>query len=362
MAYSYLIFKWLKSINTSSKQSSILGHKTRKALNLTAKQYRKLLSWGRAKENVLERLMSAGKWDEIEYDKIPSKAGIKYKNAFAKHDVERMKNTEVQSYADFAKDNTKKVNAEVLNPVDIAHKIFTGKVKTETDRAIMDKYWANLKDYYNGREENGIAICDVSGSMSGQPMEAAVSMSAYIAERGKGPFKDHFITFSTNPKLVKFEGIDIFDKFMRARRAGWGYNTNIEATFDMLLNTALQNKTPVEDMPITLYIFSDMEFDRGLVTGPIRYNNPWVDKPQYITNPDTLFEAIAKKWEAHGYQLPRVIFWNLNATQQNIPALGGRFSYVSGFSMNMVECILSGKDGYDLMMEKLDSERYSCIG
>lgn len=355
-----LLAKWLKSENTSSQKSRDLAAKTRIAFGMNHKQYRKTLSILRARINVLERLMSENRWDEIEFDKIPSRAGMIYKNAFARHDIERMKkDPEAQSYADFAKDTTKKVNADVLNPVDIANRIFGGQVRTDTDRAIIDKYWSCLKDYYNGREENGIAICDVSGSMYGQPLNAAVSMSAYIAERGKGPFKDHFITFSNNPALVRFEGVDIYDKFMRARDADWGGSTNIEAAMDLMLNVAIKNNVPASDMPTTLYIFSDMEFNGCLTCGPASMGR-W-GSGTYVRDTDTLFETIAKRWATYGYNLPRVIFWNLDARQENIPALGGRFSYVSGFSMNMVETILSGKDGYDLMMEKLDSPRYECI-
>jgi hypothetical protein len=361
-----LLAKWLKSENTSSPTSQALGAKTRKAFGLTSREYRKILSALREKINVLERLMSANKWDEIEFDKIPSKAGLIYKNAFARHDFERAKNPEVQSYADFAKDTTKKVNAAVLNPVDIAEKVFGYgyyKQPTDTDRLMLDKYWANLKDYYNGREENGIAIVDVSGSMSGQPMNAAVSMGAYIAERGKGPFKNHFITFSNNPELVEFVGADIYDKFQRARGADWGGSTNIEATFEMLLNVACKENVKAADMPKTLYIFSDMEFNACMCSGP-RSMNRWgysVNNLASEAQVNTLLEAIANRWAKFGYELPRVIFWNLNARNDNIPALNGRFGYVSGFSMSMVETILSGKDGWSLAKEKLDTERYAPI-
>ena len=355
-----LLAKWLKSENTSSQKSRELATKTRIAFGMNHKQYRKTLSILRARINVLERLMSENRWDEIEFDKIPSRAGMIYKNAFARHDIERMKkDPEVQSYADFAKDDTKKVNADVLNPVDIANRIFGNQVRTDTDRAIIDKYWSCLKDYYNGREENGIAICDVSGSMYGQPLNAAVSMSAYIAERGKGPFKDHFITFSSNPTLVRFEGIDTYDKFRRASNADWGGSTNVEAAMDLMLSVAIKNNVPASDMPTTLYIFSDMEFNSCMTCGPASAGR-W-GGGTYVHDTNTLFETMAKRWAAHGYELPRVIFWNLDARQENIPALGGRFSYVSGFSMNMVETILSGKDGYDLMMDKLNTPRYECI-
>ena len=363
-----LLAKWLKSENTSSVESRRLANITRQHFGMNHKQYRKTLSVLRNRINIVERLMSENRWDEIEFDKIPSKAGMIYKNAFARHDIERQQ-AAVQSYADFAKDTTKKVNASVLNPVDIAEQIFkygNWSKPSETDRLMWDKYWSCLKDYYHGREERGLAIVDVSGSMSGQPMAAAVSMGAYIAERGKGPFADHFVTFSGHPELVRFEGVDIYDKFQRARQADWAMNTNIEATFDMLLNTALQTKCPADEMPQTLYIFSDMEFDGCISCGPASTGRGyWHDDCHRITGGAqgviTLLESIAQKWSAYGYELPRVIFWNLNARNDNIPALGGRFSYVSGFSMNMIETILSGKDGVDLMLEKLDSERYAVI-
>ena len=341
-----LLAKWLHSENATSKENAKLGALTCQYFGYSPRQYRKHLSTLRERIRVLERLMSQNRWNEIEFDKIPSKAGLKYKNAFARRDIIKAK------YEKFAKDENTKVNAEVLNPVDIAGQIlgrgYYAENFSEIDRLMFQKYWDNLKDYYGGREERGIAVIDVSGSMRGQPMNAAVSMGAYIAERGKGPFQNHFITFSNSPQLVEFEGVDITDKFLRARRANWGMNTNIEATFNLLLNTARKNKLSQSEMPERIYIFSDMEFDR--CTG-------------YHTEQgmNTLLESIAQEWRRYGYELPSLIFWNLNARQENIPAIGNRFSYVSGFSMNMIENILSGKDGYSLMLDKLDSERYSLI-
>ena len=348
-----LLAKWLKSENTSSKESRKLGNKTRIALGMNHKQYRKTLAHLRTKINVLEKLMSENRWDEIEFDKIPSKAGLIYKNAFAKHDVERVQ-AQAMTYEEFAKSKDTKVNAEVLNPVDIADQIFRSWKPTEVERLMWDKYWANLKDYYNGREENGIAVVDVSGSMYGQPINAAVSMGAYIAERGKGPFANHFITFSGHPQLVKFEGVDLYDKFHRAQEADWNMNTDIEATMDLLLNTAIQNHCTQDEIPSRVYIFSDMEFDACI------YNNR-SNRKLTMATANTYFESLKDKWAQHGYKLPNIIFWNLRSSHDNIPAIGEGFSYVSGFSMNMIECILSGKDGYDLMMLKLDSERYSVI-
>lgn len=352
-----LVFKWLPSENASSEKTKELARAIRKSLDITSKQYRKLLSWGRERINVLERLMSSNQWDKIEFDRIPSRAGLIYKNAFARHDILKAK------YEHFMQDKSTKVNAKDLYPHEIAHRAFHTSYSDDVNRLALQKYWDNLPDYYGNKKENGIAVVDVSGSMSGQPMEVAVSMGAYIAEKAHGPFANHFITFSARPELVKFEGVDIVDKFNRCVRADWGMNTDLKAVFNMLLDTAVKNHIKQEDMPERIYIFSDMQFDK-CVTIDTRERDPWCVHYAYPSQSDidTMMEAEKKKWTRYGYKLPSVIFWNVNAAfKNNIPAIGEGFSYVSGFSPVMIETILSGKDGIDLMLEKLNSERYKMI-
>jgi hypothetical protein len=360
-----LLAKWMPSQNASNADTKRLGHVLANFLGMTSREYRKTLSTLRERINVLERLMSANRWDEIEFDKIPSKAGLIYRNAFARRDILAKK------YEAFAKSKSTEVNADALYPHDIAHRAFKMSVGLEDPtRLMLQKYWDNLKDFYGGREENGIAVIDVSGSMSGVPMEAAVSMGAYIADKAHGPFANHFITFSAHPQLVKFEGADIVDKFKRCVRADWGMNTNVQAVFNMLLNTARRQGVKAEDMPTRIYIFSDMEFDECVSfdrTSSNRsydyWNGRW-DSCHTINSIDEAnsdLEKIKSEWARYGYQMPQIIFWNLNARNNRIPAIGDGFSYVSGFSPSMIDCILSGKDGWDLMVEKLMSERYKAI-
>ena len=356
-----LLAKWLKSENTSSPASKMLGRKTREALGMNSKQYRKMLSTLRGRIKIVETLMSQNRWDEIEFDKIPSKAGLIYKNVFATKDVTKAR------YAAFMENKETKVNAAVLNPVDIAKQIFAKYNHSKVERLAWDKYWANLKDYYNGREERGIAVVDVSGSMDGTPLYAAVSMGAYIAERGKGPFQNHFITFSDQPELVKFEGIDLYDKFRRAENANWRNSTNIEAVFDLLLSTAIKNHVSQDEMPETLYIFSDMEFNSCMTDSTI-VRNVWGRLEHKMLRDsaavNTLIEKKMREWKAYGYKAPNVIFWNLDARQDNVPAIGDGFFYVSGNSMNVIESILSRtppKTAVELMMEVLNRPRYSNI-
>ena len=361
-----LLAKWMPSQNASNADTKRLGHVLANFLGMTSREYRKTLSTLRERINVLERLMSANRWDEIEFDKIPSKAGLIYRNAFARRDILAKK------YEAFAKSKDTKVNAEALYPHDVAHRAFAMRyapVDLEApERLMLQKYWDNLKDFYNGREENGIAIVDVSGSMSGVPMEAAVSMGAYIADKAHGPFANHFITFSARPELVRFEGVDIVDKLNRCVQADWGMNTNLQAVFDMLLDTAMKKNVKAEDMPTRLYIFSDMEFDScvSFDRSSKRSRSSWSrwDDCRTVRSIDEVnsdLENIKEEWEHYGYQMPQVIFWNLNARNNRIPAIGDGFSYVSGFSPSMIDCILSGKDGYDLMLEKLMSKRYAAV-
>ena len=358
-----LLAKWMPSQNASNADTKRLGHVLADFLGMTSREYRKTLSTLRERINVLERLMSAGRWQDIQFDKIPSKAGLIYRQAFARRDILAKK------YEAFAKSKDTKVNADALYPHDVAHRAFAMRYNTNLEdptRLMLQKYWDNLKDFYNGREENGIAVVDVSGSMTGTPMEAAVSMGAYIADKAHGPFANHFITFSAHPELVRFEGVDIVDKLNRCTRADWGMNTNVQAVFDMLLDTAMKQNVKAEDMPDKLFIFSDMEFDKCVTfdTPKTTHRNTWWDSGRTVRDENEVnsdLELIAKQWAAAGYKLPHVIFWNLDARQNNIPAMGGRFSYVSGFSPVMIQTILGGKDGYDLMLEKLNSERYAAI-
>ena len=362
-----LLAKWLKSENTSSAESRRLATITRKAMGMNHKQYRKTLSVLRARINVLERLMSENRWDEIEFDKIPSKAGMIYKNAFARHDLQRAQSEKnVQTYEQFAKDTTKKVNAKTLYPyecVSEAVKLMCGYYRSaamdDTNRLMTNKYWENLADYFKGASLNALAVVDTSASMRGTPIEVAISLGMYCAEKANGPFAGHYVSFSSRPQLIRVEGVDFCDKVSRIWKTNLCENTNIEATFDMLLNTAIRNHCSQDDLPQNIIIISDMEFDNA--RGANRYN--WsTGRYESGSSAETLMEGIARKWAVAGYQMPHLIFWNVDARQNNIPMLGnGPISYVSGFSPSIFQTIMTGKTGYDLMMEKLNSERYAEI-
>ena len=353
-----LLAKWLKSENTSSAESRKLAAKTRQYFHMTSKQYRKTLSILRERINVLERLMSAGRWNDISFDKIPSRAGMIYKNAFARHDLERMRQGATQSYEDFAKDKNTKVNAKALYPYEVIEKAlnYRGCGLDDTNRLIINKYWDGLTDVLNGYTFNGIAVVDVSGSMIGTPMNVAISLGMYCAERTTGPYANHFFTFSDHPELVKVEGVDFVDKVQRMRHADWGMNTNVEAVFDKMLRIAQENHLHQDEIPQSIIILSDMQFDScACGNGSYRWNRTRAD--------ETLFETIEKRWNKAGYKMPLLTFWNLDARSDNaIPMRkSGHVQFVSGFSQNIFDSVMKGLGAEDLMFEKLDSERYACI-
>lgn len=358
-----LLAKWLKSENATSEESRKLGELTCRYFGYHPKQYRKHLSNLRERIRVLERLMSQNRWEEIEFDKIPSKAGLKYKNAFARRDIIKAK------YEKFAKSETTKVNAGTLYPYEVVEKAinlmgsqsywgYSNKnvALDNTDRLMINKYWDNLTDYFNGSKLNALCMVDTSGSMHGTPINVATSLGLYCAEKAGGPFANHYISFSSRPQLIECEGVDFCDKVDRIVRTNLCENTNIEAAFDMLLNTATRNRLSQNELPDTIIVISDMEFD----SATSQYRN--FSMGRGAEGAETLMEGIARKWRANGYKVPHLVYWNVNARQNNIPMLGvGRVSFVSGFSPSIFQSIVTGKTGYDLMLETLEKDRYKVI-
>lgn len=360
-----LLAKWLKSENTSSKVSRELATKTRQFLGLDSRTYRHMLSLLRGRINIVETLMSQNRWDEIEFNKIPSRAGLMYKNAFARHDLTK------ERYEEFIKDEKTTVNAGVLYPYDVVHEVsklwkngwYCSYELTvpfnDVRRMAVNKYWDNLHDYFENATLNALVVCDTSGSMtrgygskSIVPIDVAISLALYTADKAKGPFHNHFISFSSKPKLIETTGVDFCDKVSRIYKQNLCENTNIEATFDLVLNTALRHHLKQSDMPEHIIIVSDMQFDQA--------------RHDYYSDNDTktLMEKIESKWLRSGYEMPKLVFWNVNASSGggNIPMRDQYgITFVSGASPVIFEMIMTGKTAKDLMLDKLLSDRYKVI-
>lgn len=347
-----LLAKWLPSENASAVKTKKMGNIIREYLGMTHREYRKTLSILRERINLLERLMSANRWDEIEFDKIPSKAGLIYKNAFARRDIIAKK------YEAFAKSEDTKVNASTLYPYDVVHKAvkrtchwgYRFRDMSATDRAMVEKYWENLPDYLEGKPCKMMCVVDTSGSMTGSeasaPINVAIGLGMYCAERIGGPFKNHYISFSSRPQLIKIEGVDFVDKVRRIYKTNLCENTDLVRTFRMLKEIALTAKP--EDIPETIVVISDMQIDYGS-----RF---------YGSNVATEMESMRREWEKAGLKMPKLVYWNVEARgAANFLDDGPNVTYVSGCSPTIFQQVISGVTGYELMCRKLMSNRYEAI-
>lgn len=359
-----LLGKWMPSINTSSKETKRLA---RKMMNLigcdSEKQYRKLLSRLRAYLNVVEVKMSSGEWSDINYSAVPSRANLIYNSAFLKNDEDRRR-----EYLESLQKGETKINAGVLFPHDIVHKY--NEQRSRTVNATFEELWKALPDFAKGAD-NTICVSDGSGSMTCRvgntnvsALEVAQALSIYFSERSSGEFKDKYITFSETPQFVDFSNArNLKEKIEIADRYSEVANTNIEAVFDLILNTAIRHNMKQEDLPHNILILSDMEFDGcvGIDTG--RMTRDWWGrvKPVLGTPDKKFFKVIADRFAAHGYKLPRLVFWNICSRTGTIPVKENDLgvALVSGFSPAIVKMVLSNStDPFECLLEQLNSDRY----
>ena len=350
-----LLAKWLPSENASSVQTERYAKIIRKELGRSSRDYRKMLSKMRKYIDVVECKMSAKQWNEINYETVPSRANLIYNDAFLRNDEERRR-----EYLGKLENGEVKINAETLFPHDIVSKYKSGGwgYALKSLDATLEGLWKALPNTVNGAENtivvadgSGSMTCNVGGSTGVTALDVANALAIYFAERSSGEFKDKYITFSSRPQLVDFsKAKTLRDKLQIALRHNEVADTNIEATFDLILKTAVNNNMSQEDMPKTVLIVSDMEFNMAVA---------WRVAPT-----ETLFETIAKKYEAHGYKLPRLVFWNVNSRTGAVPVKENKLgvALVSGFSVNIVNMVMSNKtDPYECLLEVLNTERYQPV-
>lgn len=361
-----LLAKWLPSENASGKKTKELAAKIRKNLELPPKIYRKTLSSLRKGLKVVERDMSANDWGKIDYNSVPSRANLNYRNAFLKHDGERRRRY-LEDLANGA--NGVKMNSFVNFPYNIVYKYsdgfewdsWNGKNQPLKEDETLEMAWKNLQDLPG--LDNCLIVADDSGSMLGNispnskvsALDVARSIAIYGAQHLKGDFNGKIVTFSETPKFLDISKkkklkdiLEYLDKHSEAT------NTNIEAVFDLILKVAVSKKMKQEDLPGTLVIISDMEFDDC-----IRDRND--RNIELLNNP---VEIAREKFKANGYKLPKLVFWNVASRTGTIPLeqndLG--FLLISGFSQNLFNGIAMGKlDAREMLDEVLASERYSKI-
>ena len=353
-----LLAKWLPSENASSTKTKILAKKVRRLLDLSAREYRLTLSKLRKYLRVVEVDMCNKDWKNIDYEKVPSLANLRYKDAFLKNDSARR-----LEYLASVERGSSKMNMSAATPVDVVTKYVNpyGYRSVKNYDEALELAWKNLKDVL---VNNTMVVADGSGSMTvnvggkTRALEVANALAIYTSEHNSGVYKDKYITFSNKPQFVDFsKATCLQDKLEIAYKHSEVSNTNIEAVFRLILDAAISNNVPAEEMVDNILIISDMEFDAAQRSFYGR--GEAVNK---LTAP--LFEMIKLAYQNAGYNLPKLIFWNVNSRTQTIPLVENDLGVVlmSGFSQNTLKMVMSEKyDPYAVLIETLDSPRYDSI-
>lgn len=339
-----LLAKWMPSINTSSKQTKEIAKKLYKYFDWTEKQYRQTLSKLRKYLKVTERQMSLNEWNEIDYEKVPSLANLRYKDAFLKHDKERR-----EEYLSKLAKGEVKINSSVNFPHDIVHKYnIKGWANAVADYdESLEQLWKNLKEVPGLKDT--LVVRDDSGSMTvyiGRTnitsLEVATALGIYCAEHCSDAYKNKVISFSENPKYLDFsDKVSLHDKLDYLYSHSEFANTNIRKVFQLILKTALDNKLKQEELPKQILIISDMEFDEGA---------------DFVGNP---IEEAQKEFEKYGYKVPKLIFWNVNSRTNTVPIKTNELGVylLSGFSPNVLNILVNGlKNQFEALIKELDKK------
>ncbi len=337
-----LLGKWLPSVNASNQETVRQAKLLANAFGMKESQYRKALVSLRAHIRILENNLRERDYT-FDYAKQPSKAMFKYRSAFIRNDGERYR-----AFMDKVNKGEAKLHTGTLLPYELVAPFYKSGVSNEA-RAAIDATWNALPDFTSG--ENALAVIDGSGSMylQADPLPAAVaqSLGIYFAERNKGAFRNHFITFSMTPQLVEIKGRDILDKLRYCSSYNECANTNLEAVFQLILNTAVHNHLHQSDMPEKLYIISDMEFDCCASNAGL-----------------SNFELAKRMFEAAGYRLPKIVFWNVASRSRQQPVTENEHgvALVSGCSPRIFSMVMEDLlSPYEFMLSVLNTERYAPI-
>ena len=330
-----------------------LAAEIRNFFGMSPKFYRKSLV---EMSKTVEQDMCAKNWDAINFSHVPSVAHARYKKAFFRNTTEYAKY--VEELKKDPKDRTVqvKINAGAVFPYDVLKGVI-GSYRNNyntTELGALQAQWDAMENFIG--DANVLPLVDVSGSMTckaGGPqsksattcLDVAVSLGLYVADKNKGKFKDTFLTFSGTPELLHLKG-NIFQKVNQMVSSNWGMSTDLVRAMDKILKVAKDGNVPQEEMPEMLLIMSDMQFN-----GCARFD-------------DSAMQMVARKYEAAGYEMPKIVFWNLNA-HDNVPVKHDEsgVALVSGFSPAIMASVLGGDTEqftpYAMMMKVIGSERYN---
>uniref|UniRef100_A0A0G4FLX3 TROVE domain-containing protein n=1 Tax=Chromera velia CCMP2878 TaxID=1169474 RepID=A0A0G4FLX3_9ALVE len=313
-------------------------------------------------QKVPETFMHKETFSSLPYERVPSVCMKLRKGLFEKHDKERF-----SDFLQLAKKGEKKLASGALLPHEIVAKFISQTFyrschQADTEMTTMEDdvlslQWKSILDNLKetGALGSSIAVCDVSGSMSGRPMEVCIALGLLSATIASPPWRGRVLTFSSSPSLVHIgtESSSLQEQCRALEGIDWGGNTDFNRAFRRLLDFAQKHELPASEMVKQVLVFSDMEFDQA-------------QGGAGVTN----FEEARQDFEREGYTLPRLVFWNLRASTGAKPVACEEegVALVSGFSKNLLKAFMEGGAAgaakftpLAVMRKELEKKAFQCL-
>lgn len=341
-----LLAKWMKTADASSEKTRVLGILTAKKLGLSVYDYKRKVRALRRYLDVTEIKMSERNWDEINYPAVPSRAMMIYREAFSRHDYDRF-----EDFLQKVEKGEEKINAATLYPYDIVEKYGFNSFDLSDLKhrdPVLEEQWKALPNYVTPGS-SVMVVADTSGSMTcnnGRPMNAAVSLAIYFAERNAGPYHNLWMSFSYDSKIQRLKGESLNQKLANIDREHWGGSTDLESAFMQILDIAVRNHVPAEEMVKAIVVISDMEINDC--------SGSW-----------SFYDEMEKRFRLNGYKIPGVVFWNVNSRHDVFHVDSERRGVVlcSGSSASTFKNVIDAIDmtPVESMLKVLNGERYSQI-
>jgi hypothetical protein len=183
-----------------------------------------------------------------------------------------------------------------------------------------------------------VPIVDVSGSMSGTPMDVAIALGIGISEITHEGFRDRVLTFSETPEWHNLDPTaTIVEKVRSMERAEWGMSTDFAKAYDLILKVCLDHKLKREDMP-TLIVFSDMQFNEA---AGIRGSRGCNTMFQIVRDK---VAKVARRLQWADPEPTPIVFWNLRNTGGHPVDKGTEGAVLlSGFSPSLLKLVMQGE-------------------
>ena len=370
----------------------------KKAINKCRTEYRKLCSKLNKHLDTVQIKQTAKAWSAIDHSKTTSITMAKQRKAFlnkkGSEDPDRIECAEnLRIYMESLKKEGKELKGKHVALPDFTKQVqdlsvwtynasIPGHIVPKSDAAdILNSQW---RDNGNKKNANGlgpmVAMCDISGSMEGDPLHAAIALSCRVAE--KSALGRRVMTFSAEPAWINLDDkVDFTDMVMEiiSHTRSVGLNTDFYKALDLILAAIEQYRVPPADVEnMILAIFSDMQIDDCLCfqSGSNTYKHSEEDKKKAYYGWSVMHEKIKQKYAETGMRLygeplktPHILFWNLRSTN-GFPTLSTEAgcSMMSGFDPTILNMFCElGIDAlreitpYKNLMKQLENERYKVL-